>query len=135
MEWGCMQALIDFDGWRKWKNFAHADEGLEKQYAAAAAAGRKAGKKKNRQSLTLLASFPYVDGLIVLFCCYSPDTTGLSSTGNTWRVSLRFSISSDREGGRSRSLPAVVAGNNSDLVPCQADLHPSLGRLISDRLF
>ncbi|KAL1656160.1 Two-component response regulator SSK1p [Didymella pomorum] len=21
-EWGCMQALIDFDGWRKWKDFA-----------------------------------------------------------------------------------------------------------------
>lgn len=20
-EWGCMQALIDFDGWRKWKEF------------------------------------------------------------------------------------------------------------------
>lgn len=23
-EWGCMQALIDFDGWRKWKDFASA---------------------------------------------------------------------------------------------------------------
>lgn len=23
-EWGCMQALIDFDGWRKWKDFAAA---------------------------------------------------------------------------------------------------------------
>jgi len=22
MEWGCMQALIDFDGWRKWKDMA-----------------------------------------------------------------------------------------------------------------
>jgi len=21
MEWGCMQALIDFDGWRKWKSY------------------------------------------------------------------------------------------------------------------
>ena len=21
MEWGCMQALIDFDGWRKWKDY------------------------------------------------------------------------------------------------------------------
>jgi osomolarity two-component system response regulator SSK1 len=27
-EWGCMQALIDFDGWRKWKDFAaKADAG------------------------------------------------------------------------------------------------------------
>ncbi|KAL9010622.1 MAG: hypothetical protein Q9173_004458 [Seirophora scorigena] len=24
MEWGCMQALIDFDGWRKWKDFSQA---------------------------------------------------------------------------------------------------------------
>ncbi|RDI86830.1 hypothetical protein Vi05172_g3116 [Venturia inaequalis] len=24
-EWGCMQALIDFDGWRKWKDFATAN--------------------------------------------------------------------------------------------------------------
>lgn len=25
-EWGCMQALIDFDGWRKWKDFANPSE-------------------------------------------------------------------------------------------------------------
>ncbi|KAK5170354.1 Two-component response regulator SSK1p [Saxophila tyrrhenica] len=25
-EWGCMQALIDFDGWRKWKNIAETAE-------------------------------------------------------------------------------------------------------------
>jgi len=24
-EWGCMQALIDFDGWRKWKDFSSPD--------------------------------------------------------------------------------------------------------------
>ena len=23
-EWGCMQALIDYDGWRKWKAFGDA---------------------------------------------------------------------------------------------------------------
>ncbi|KAK3372042.1 hypothetical protein B0H63DRAFT_401200 [Podospora didyma] len=49
MEWGCMQALIDFDGWRKWKLFSQnkpesADE--------AAAAARKAKAKKNRLSVT-----------------------------------------------------------------------------------
>lgn len=26
MEWGCMQALIDFDGWRKWKDISQAAE-------------------------------------------------------------------------------------------------------------
>lgn len=26
MEWGCMQALIDFDGWRKWKDFSATND-------------------------------------------------------------------------------------------------------------
>lgn len=26
MEWGCMQALIDFDGWRQWKDFSQPVE-------------------------------------------------------------------------------------------------------------
>ena len=26
IEWGCMQALIDFDGWRQWKDFASEDK-------------------------------------------------------------------------------------------------------------
>ena len=25
-EWGCMQALIDFDGWRRWKDFTDASD-------------------------------------------------------------------------------------------------------------
>ena len=38
MEWGCMQALIDFDGWRKWKDFS-ANEGAEQDK-------KDSGKKK-----------------------------------------------------------------------------------------
>ncbi|CCU77449.1 two-component response regulator SSK1p [Blumeria hordei DH14] len=30
MEWGCMQALIDFDGWRKWKDFSQLSDEMEK---------------------------------------------------------------------------------------------------------
>lgn len=45
MEWGCMQALIDFDGWRKWKDFA------EEQEEASKLAGLKAKTKKPRSSL------------------------------------------------------------------------------------
>jgi osomolarity two-component system response regulator SSK1 len=47
MEWGCMQALIDFDGWRKWKDISQAtvDEGTEKKKNAA----KK--KAKDRRSL------------------------------------------------------------------------------------
>lgn len=50
MEWGCMQALIDFDGWRKWKDFSQKLEDDKK--AAAVLAAQKARTKKNRSSLT-----------------------------------------------------------------------------------
>jgi osomolarity two-component system, response regulator SSK1 len=48
MEWGCMQALIDFDGWRKWKDFSQAADETE---AAKKAAAMKAKSKKNRTSV------------------------------------------------------------------------------------
>ncbi|RDL41485.1 uncharacterized protein BP5553_01464 [Venustampulla echinocandica] len=52
MEWGCMQALIDFDGWRKWKDFsqkktAEAEAGEDKK-SALGAGGKGKGKKGNR---------------------------------------------------------------------------------------
>ncbi|XDG07961.1 hypothetical protein ABKA04_007576 [Annulohypoxylon sp. FPYF3050] len=53
MEWGCMQALIDFDGWRKWKDFSQkAEEDDSKK--AATAKGTKM-PKKNRLSMTAAA--------------------------------------------------------------------------------
>jgi osomolarity two-component system response regulator SSK1 len=42
-EWGCMQALIDFDGWRKWKDYASSKTPQqEKDEKAAARAALKA---------------------------------------------------------------------------------------------
>lgn len=41
-----MQALIDFDGWRTWKDFALAEEEANKKTAAA-----KNKAKKSRSSL------------------------------------------------------------------------------------
>ncbi|KAI0172402.1 CheY-like protein [Hypoxylon sp. FL1284] len=53
MEWGCMQALIDFDGWRKWKDFSQkAQEDDSKK--ASAAKGAKI-PKKSRVSMTAAA--------------------------------------------------------------------------------
>ncbi|KAL8291081.1 hypothetical protein RB597_005560 [Gaeumannomyces tritici] len=47
MEWGCMQALIDFDGWRQWKDFAqkHLHDTESKKVAST-----KAKSKKSRSS-------------------------------------------------------------------------------------
>ncbi|KXX78845.1 Response regulator mcs4 [Madurella mycetomatis] len=43
MEWGCMQALIDYDGWRKWKSYSQKPDGED-------SAAKKAKTKKNRQA-------------------------------------------------------------------------------------
>jgi osomolarity two-component system response regulator SSK1 len=52
-EWGCMQALIDFDGWRKWKDFSQVQmnggdaDGEEK---------KKSGLKKKKGNRISLGS-------------------------------------------------------------------------------
>lgn len=48
-----MQALIDFDGWRKWKDFSQKAE-QDDSKKAAAAKGAKI-PKKNRLSMTAAA--------------------------------------------------------------------------------
>lgn len=55
MEWGCMQALIDFDGWRKWKDFSQKTEDDDATKKAAAAKA-KATKKNHRLSMTSAAA-------------------------------------------------------------------------------
>ncbi|KAH8816753.1 putative two-component response regulator SSK1p [Xylogone sp. PMI_703] len=47
MEWGCMQALIDFDGWRKWKDYSQSTEKDEAEKKKTATAT----KKKKRTSM------------------------------------------------------------------------------------
>lgn len=47
MEWGCMQALIDFDGWRKWKDYSQQADQTEPKKAANPS---KAKAKKARLS-------------------------------------------------------------------------------------
>ncbi|EAQ90029.1 hypothetical protein CHGG_06648 [Chaetomium globosum CBS 148.51] len=45
MEWGCMQALIDYDGWRKWKSYT-SNPAPKPEIEEASA--KKAKTKKNR---------------------------------------------------------------------------------------
>lgn len=45
-----MQALIDFDGWRKWKDFSAKLE--EDKRSSAAVAAQKAKVKRNRSSMS-----------------------------------------------------------------------------------
>jgi osomolarity two-component system, response regulator SSK1 len=54
MEWGCMQALIDFDGWRKWKDFSQNN--TENDSSKKTAVSAKLKSKKNRMSLGSIPS-------------------------------------------------------------------------------
>src|ERR1700744_6454791 len=54
-EWGCMQALIDFDGWRKWKQYADEKAG---QDPAKKAAEEKEEKAKAKAALKAMFSRP-----------------------------------------------------------------------------
>jgi hypothetical protein len=44
-EWGCMQALIDFDGWRKWKGLAAQEEANKASKKGEGKADQKAALK------------------------------------------------------------------------------------------
>jgi hypothetical protein len=44
-EWGCMQALIDFDGWRKWKGLAAQEEANKDSRKGEGKADQKAALK------------------------------------------------------------------------------------------
>ncbi|KAF1919387.1 hypothetical protein BDU57DRAFT_512453 [Ampelomyces quisqualis] len=59
-EWGCMQALIDFDGWRKWKDFADKSETMDSKSKMSASFSSIAPQKKKDAALapTLAANAP-----------------------------------------------------------------------------
>jgi osomolarity two-component system response regulator SSK1 len=53
MEWGCMQALIDYDGWRQWKDFSQDnrdDESKDSKKGSSNSGTSIAKKKKHRPS-------------------------------------------------------------------------------------
>lgn len=59
-----MQALIDFDGWRRWKDFSHKADEAEANKKAAGGGGSKAAKKaKNRQSMPQSQSLAQSSGV------------------------------------------------------------------------
>ncbi|KAM3087160.1 Two-component response regulator SSK1p, variant 2 [Clarireedia jacksonii] len=89
MEWGCMQALIDFDGWRKWKDFSSQQPDSNSASGALTAADMKKKeseakkKKKNRNSLSSL------NGLVA--------GMGINGVGNSAGGTVK-KIKEEREG-------------------------------------
>ncbi|EAT82845.1 hypothetical protein SNOG_09580 [Parastagonospora nodorum SN15] len=68
-EWGCMQALIDFDGWRRWKDFADKSETMDSKSKMSASFSSIAPQKKKETTLSpTMAANP-------------PDGSGMSLNG------------------------------------------------------
>lgn len=74
-EWGCMQALIDFDGWRKWKAYAEKEEqGLTPEQKKAK---EKEERMKRKAELTKMFSRAPPTGST----SEKPKEGGVSSSG------------------------------------------------------
>lgn len=48
-EWGCMQALIDFDGWRKWRGFQDSPRSSSPSFDSAASPMQMGGRTDSSQ--------------------------------------------------------------------------------------
>jgi osomolarity two-component system response regulator SSK1 len=53
-EWGCMQALIDFDGWRRWKDYASKEEAGKTEEQKAEEREKEEKQKKKMEKLAIL---------------------------------------------------------------------------------
>ncbi|KAF2114140.1 hypothetical protein BDV96DRAFT_600865 [Lophiotrema nucula] len=88
-EWGCMQALIDFDGWRKWKDFAAQTDTTD-------------GTSKLSTSYSSIA--PKARGQNVL----SPTTTNANAKAGTSTANGSVTKTKDEEKKNKRRSLGVV---------------------------
>jgi osomolarity two-component system response regulator SSK1 len=71
-EWGCMQALIDFDGWRKWKDFSK-DSDSAKDNSANKMSTSMASIAPTKKSTSVKPTAP-------VLAASTPDTNGSSAS-------------------------------------------------------
>ncbi|ETI22992.1 hypothetical protein G647_04788 [Cladophialophora carrionii CBS 160.54] len=89
-EWGCMQALIDFDGWRKWKQYA--DEKAAED-PAKKAAEEKEEKAKAKAALKAMFSRPPPTTK------KEKDSTSTGSTSTVERATTPVQNGTPKKGG------------------------------------
>lgn len=53
-EWGCMQALIDFDGWRRWKDYATKEEAGKSEEQKREEKEKEEKQKRKMEKLAIL---------------------------------------------------------------------------------
>ncbi|KAG9193728.1 hypothetical protein G6011_03763 [Alternaria panax] len=98
-EWGCMQALIDFDGWRKWKDFADKSENNDSTSKLSGGYSSIAPNKKPNSSLSPTTAV-------------NPETNGVKKDGDVERKSKRKSLG---------VVPPPVLQEESETPPAEVD--------------
>ncbi|KAJ4307502.1 Two-component response regulator SSK1p [Neodidymelliopsis sp. IMI 364377] len=83
-EWGCMQALIDFDGWRKWKDFSK-DSDSAKDRDASKLSTSMASIAPTKKSASVSPTAPAL-------AANTPDTNGSSSKEKEDKKAKRKSL-------------------------------------------
>ncbi|KAI0572279.1 two-component response regulator SSK1p [Pyrenophora tritici-repentis] len=100
-EWGCMQALIDFDGWRKWKDFADKSENNDTTSKLSGSYASIAPNKKPVTPSPTLSAAP-------------PDTNGTSKDAEAERKSKRKSLVPPPMLQEEAETPPVESGSGDE---------------------
>ncbi|KAK5064949.1 hypothetical protein LTR84_000783 [Exophiala bonariae] len=101
-EWGCMQALIDYDGWRKWKQYAQEKA---KEDPAKKAAEEKEEKAKAKAALKAFMARPPP--------AVKKDSTGSGAGSNsTSSATIERSATPTQNGSVKKSGGSGVEGSD-----------------------
>ncbi|KAF2202336.1 hypothetical protein GQ43DRAFT_369364 [Delitschia confertaspora ATCC 74209] len=110
-EWGCMQALIDFDGWRKWKDFAAQSDTTESTSKLSSSFSSTAPRSKAKANAS------------------PTSATNPGNTGTANGVGGNPKTSRERMESRRRSIglsgpPPVLEEQESATPPPESDDRP-----------
>ncbi|KAI4705749.1 hypothetical protein J4E81_000633 [Alternaria sp. BMP 2799] len=97
-EWGCMQALIDFDGWRKWKDFADKSENNDSTSKLTVGYSSMAPNKKSSSTLSPTTA--------------SSEANGIKKDGDSERKSKRKSLG---------VIPQPILQEEAETPPAEVD--------------
>ncbi|KAI4172341.1 MAG: hypothetical protein LQ343_003600 [Gyalolechia ehrenbergii] len=102
MEWGCMQALIDFDGWRKWKDFSQAPQ-------PSAAGKQPSPSAKNASGTAIGGANGAVNG-------ERKKSLGMLQTGAGGKKEKRLSVGTEGGVGSTSGSGSEGSGNGSTIT-------------------
>lgn len=132
-EWGCMQALIDFDGWRRWKDYAAQSDSSKK--AKDKDKDKDGGKKKKGDAAAVAAPVsPSTNTTTTAATAGNSNGVADSAVGTAGKpdgtgappenLPSAAAATSKREKRRSiRDADALKKGGAGDKVPAVAEVN------------